>query len=94
MPKTYPPEFKRGVMTVARGSELSVVEVAIDVGVAKDSVLRWMRQAVVGEGIKDGLATAEKSGIVQLRHDKRHLEMKAEILRRVAPHFSVGSLPR
>lgn len=81
-------------MTVARGSELRFVEVVIAVGVAKDSVPRWMRQAVVGEGIKDGLATAEQAGIVQLRRDKRHLEMKAEILRRAAPHFSVGSLPR
>lgn len=33
MPKKYPPEFKRDVVTVARRGDLSVAEVAIDFGV-------------------------------------------------------------
>lgn len=32
MPKKYPPEFKRDVVTVARRGDLSVAEVAIDFG--------------------------------------------------------------
>jgi transposase-like protein len=35
MPKKYPPEFKRDVVTVARRGDLSVAEVAVDFGVGR-----------------------------------------------------------
>ena len=94
MPKKYPPEFKRDVVTVARRGDLSVVEVAIDFGVAEESVRRWMRQADVDEGIKDGQTTYEQAEIVQLRREKRRLEMENEILRRAAAYFAANSLPK
>jgi hypothetical protein len=55
-----------------------------------DSVRRWVRQADIGDGIKDGLTTAEESGPVQLRREKRRLEMENEILRRAAAYFAEG----
>jgi transposase len=94
MPKKYPPEFKRDVVTVARRGDLSVVEVAIDFGVAEESVRRWMRQADVDDGIKDGQTTSEQAEIVQLRREKRRLEMENEILRRAAAYFAASSLPK
>ena len=94
MPKKYPPEFKRDVVTVARRGDLSVVEGAIDFGVAEESVRRWMRQADVDDGIKDGQTSAEQAEIVQLRREKRRLEMENEILRRAAAYFAASSLPK
>ena len=94
MPKKYPPEFKRDVVTVARRGDLSVAEVAIDFGVAEESVRRWMRQADVDDGIKDGQTTSEQAEIVLLRRDKRRLEMENEILRRAAAYFAASSLPK
>ena len=88
MPKKYPPEFKRDVVTVARRGDLSVAEVAIDFGVAEETVRRWMKQADVDDGIKDGLTTAEQAEIVQLRRDKRRLEMENEILKRASAYFA------
>ena len=55
MPKRYPDEFKRDVVAVARWGDLTVLEVAMDFGVAEETVRRWMRQADVDEGIKDGM---------------------------------------
>ncbi|MDI1290742.1 MAG: transposase [bacterium] len=94
MPKKFPPEFKRDVVTVARRGDLSIVEVAIDFGVAEETVRRWMRQADVDDGIKDGQTSAEQAEIVQLRRDKRRLEMENEILRRAAAYFAASSLPK
>jgi transposase-like protein len=54
MPKRYPPEFKRDVVTVARHGDLSVPEVAVDFDVAEESVRRWMRQADIDGGITNG----------------------------------------
>ena len=94
MPKKFPAEFKRDVVAVARRGDLSVAEVAVDFGVAEETVRRWMRQADIDDGIKDGLTTAEQAEIVQLRRDKRRLEMENEILRRAAAYFARDSLPK
>ncbi|CAB4706217.1 MAG: hypothetical protein F2934_05045 [Actinobacteria bacterium] len=53
-----------------------------------------MRQADIDDGIKDGLTTAEQSEVVQLRRDKRRLEMKVEILRRATAFFARDHLPK
>ena len=94
MPKKFPPEFKRDVVAVARRGDLSVPEVAVDFGVAEETVRRWMRQADIDDGIKDGLTTAEQAEIVQLRREKRRLEMENEILRRAAAYFAKDALPK
>ena len=94
MPKKFPVEFKRDVVTVARRGDLSVAEVAVDFGIAEETVRRWMRQADIDDGIKDGLTSAEQAEMVQLRRDKRRLEMENEILRRAAAYFAKDVLPK
>ncbi len=94
MPKKFPAEFKRDVVTVARRGDLSVAEVAVDFGVSEESVRRWMRQADIDDGIKDGLTSAEQAEVVQLRHSVRRLEMENEILRRAAAYFAKDALPK
>ena len=94
MPKRFPPEFKRDVVAVARRGDLSVAEVAVDFGVAEETVRRWMRQADIDDGIKDGLTTAEQEEVVRLRRANRRLEMENEILRRAAAYFAKDTLPK
>jgi transposase len=94
VPKKFPPEFKRDVVTVARRGDLSAAEVAADFDISVESVRRWMRQADIDDGIKDGLTSAEQSELVQLRRRARRLEMENEILRRAAAYFAKDSLPQ
>jgi transposase len=94
MPKKYPPEFKRDVVAVARRGDLTRAEVAADFDISIESVNRWMRQADIDDGIKDGLTTAEQAEIVQLRRKTRRLEMENEILRRAAAYFAKDALPK
>jgi transposase len=94
MPKKFPAEFKRDVVAVARRGDLSVAEVAADFGVAEESVRRWMRQADIDDGMKDGLTTAEQEEVVRLRRANRRLEMENEILRRAAAYFAKDALPK
>ena len=61
---------------------------------APESVRRWMRQADIDDGIKDGLTSAEQSELVSLRREKRRLEMENEILRRAAAYFARDALPK
>ena len=94
MPKKFPQEFKRDVVTVARRGDLSIAEVAADFDVSEVSVRRWMRQADVDDGIKDGLTTSEQQELVRLRRANRRLEMENEILRRAAAYFAKETLPK
>ena len=94
MPKKYPPEFKRDVVMVARRGDLSVHEVAMDFGVAEETVRHWMKQADVDDGVRDGQTSAEQSELVALRRDKRRLELENEILRRAAAYFAASTLPK
>jgi transposase-like protein len=84
MPKKFPPEFKRDVVTVARRGDPSVLEVAADFDVSEESVRRWMKQADVDDGIVAGQTSSEQSELVQLRRKMRKLEMENAILRRAA----------
>ncbi len=79
---------------VARRGDLTVTEVAADFDISVESVRRWSRQADIDDGIKDGLTTAEQSELVQLRREKRRLEMENEILRRAAAYFARDALPK
>ena len=88
MPKKFPPEFKRDVVTVARRGDLTHAEVAADFDISVESVRRWLRQADIGDGVRDGLTTTEQSDIVRLRRENRRLEMENEILRRAPASFA------
>ena len=94
MPKKFPVEFKRDVVRVARRGDLSQAEVAVDFGISEESVRRWLKQADVDDGVVDGQTSSEQNELVQLRRDKRRLEMENEILRRAAAYFAASSLPK
>jgi len=94
MPKKFPKEFKRDVVTVARRGQIPIPEVAADFDVAESTLRRWMRQADIDDGVKDGLTSAEQEEVVQLRRTNRRLEMENEILRRAAAYFAKDALPK
>ena len=94
MPKKFPPEFKRDVVAVARRGGVPLAEVAADFDISESTLHRWIRQADVDDGIKDGLTTAEQNELVQLRRDNRRLEMEVEILRRATAYFAKDAAPK
>ena len=94
MPKRFPEEFKRDVVAVARRRQVPLREVAADFGVGETTLQRWLHQADVDDGVKDGLTTAEQQEIVQLRRDKRRLEMEVEILKRATAYFAKDAAPK
>jgi transposase len=52
-----------------------------------------VRQADIDDDVVDGQTSAEQNELVQLRRERRRLEMGNEILRRAAAYFAAGSLP-
>ncbi len=60
----------------------------------EDTVRRWMRQADVDDGVRDGQTSSERAELVALRREKRRLEMENEILRRAAAYCAASTLPK
>ena len=81
------------MVRVARRGDLSVAEVAADFDISVDSVRRWMHQADIDDGIKDGLTSAEQAEIVQLRRDPPARDGERD-LRRAAGLLRQGRSPK
>jgi len=94
MPRKCPEEFERNVVAVARRGDHSVAEIASGFDLSTKKIYRWMRQADVDDGIKDGPTTAQQAESVRLRREVRRLEMENEIVRRAAACFARDALPK
>ncbi len=88
MPRKYPPEFVADMVAFARRSDMTQADAARDFGLSKTTVQRWVTQADIDDGVKDGLTTAEQSEMVELRRANRRLEQENEILRRATAYFA------
>ena len=88
MPAARPPEFRRRAVELARRREQPVAQIAKDLGVSESCLRRWMDQADVEEGAKEGLTSAERRELVELRRRTRVLEMENEILKRASAYFA------
>jgi transposase len=94
MPKRFPKEFKDDVVRVARSGRFTHDEIAHDFQVSVGSVRRWLDQADIDDGLKDGLTSSEQEENIRLRRENRRLEMENEILRRAAAYFARDALPK
>ena len=73
---------------MARAPGASVAKVAHELGISESGLRRWMRLDDVEAGRREGLTAAEREELVQLRRDKRRLEMENEILKRASAYFA------
>ena len=88
MPKAMSGEFRRRAVELARQDGVSVGQVARDLGISESCLRRWMRLAEVEEGSREGLTSAERKELVELRRRNRVLEMEIEILKRASAYFA------
>ena len=72
MPRAYPPEFRRRAVELARLREKPIARIAADLGIAGSCLHRWLRQADVDEGHREGLTSDERAELVRLRRANRH----------------------
>jgi transposase len=88
MPAPKPPEFRRRAVELARRRDKPIAQIAKDLGIAESCLRNWMRQADVDEGHREGLTSAERKELVELRRANRVLAMEVEILKRASAYFA------
>ncbi len=88
MPRPHPPEFRRRAVELAREKAKPISALAHDLGISESCLRNWMAVADVEEGRRDGVTSAERAELVELRRKLRVSEMENEILRRAAAYFA------
>ncbi|MDR3546172.1 MAG: transposase [Candidatus Limnocylindrales bacterium] len=86
--RSFPDEYKAEVIDLCRSSGRSIAAVARDLDLSETAVRRWVNQAEVDAGRRDGLSTAEREELARLRKEVRVLREERDILRRATVFFA------
>ncbi len=86
--KPFAPEFRQEAVPLYRVSGKPFREVAADLGVAPESLRRWVMQAEIDDGRAQGPKSVEREELRRLRRENARLKEEREILRKAATFFA------
>ena len=91
----WSPEFREEALRLHRESGESIAAAARRLGVGAETMRRWVRDAEIERGERDGVTVAEQAEIRELRRRVRRLEEEKLILQKAAAYFAreTGQLP-
>jgi transposase len=84
----YPAEFKREAIQLYLSSEKSIPKMAKELGIADESLRRWVRQHELDAGEHEGLTTDERQELSRLRRENKTLRQEREFLKKAAVFFA------
>ncbi len=81
-------QFKAETIALIRSSGKTVPQVCRDLDLAESVVRRWLAQAEMDAGQRDGLTTAEREEMAGLRREVRVLREERDILKKATAFFA------
>ena len=91
MPATKPPyhpEFRAQAVQLVKDSGKTVRQIAEDLGVCYETLRKWVRQAEIDSGEREGLTGEERKELKRLRRENWLLREEREILKKAAAFFA------
>jgi transposase len=86
--RSFTPEFKAEIVEACSRGDRSIGQVARDFDLTETAVREWVKQADIDAGRRDGLTTAEREELAQLRRENRQLREDVGILKRATAFFA------
>src|ERR1044072_6728301 len=80
--RSFSEQFKAETVALIRSSGKSVPQVCRDLDLAESVGRRWIAQAEVDAGRREGLTTAEREELTKLRKEVRVLREERDILKK------------
>lgn len=78
--------YKAEVVTLCQTRSIS--EVVADLDLTESAVRRWVAQAEVDRGEREGLTSSEREELAALRRENRILREERDVLRRATAFFA------
>ena len=72
----------------------AIRSVASKIGCTSETLRKWVRQAEVDVGDRDGLSSEERARMKELEREVRELRRANEILRKASAYFAQAELDR
>ncbi|MFB7740459.1 IS3 family transposase [Streptomyces sp. NPDC056112] len=93
-PRKYPDELRERAVREVRSSGRPIAHVARDLGIHKEALRSWVRQAEADAGERDDrLTSSELEELKQLRKENAELRRANEILKAASVFFCPGDRP-
>ena len=86
--RSFTPEFKAEIVERCQVGDRTVAQVARDFDLAETAVRKWVRQAEIDAGKRDGLTSDEREELAQLRRENRRLQADVDLLKRATAFFA------
>jgi transposase len=87
--RSFTPDFKAEVVALVRQPGKTAGGVAREMGLTETAVRAWVKQAERDDGTRaDGLTTAERTEMAQLRKELREAREERDILKRAVAFFA------
>ena len=90
MPATKPsyhPEFRAQAVELVKTGSKSVRQIAGDIGVCYETLRKWVRQAEIDAGEREGLTSDEQEELKRLRREVYLLREERDILKKATAFF-------
>ena len=88
-PSKYPHELRERAVRLVFESGRPIAHVAADLGIHRESLRGWVRQAEANAGFRhDRLTTAERDRLKELERENRELRKANEILKSASVFFA------
>ena len=88
-PRKYPDELRERAVRLVFESKRPIAHVAHDLGIHKEALRQWVRQAEVDRGLRrDLLKTDEREELKRLRKENAELKRANAILKDASVYFA------
>ena len=87
--RSFTAAFKAEVVALVRQGDRTIPTICREMDLTETAVRRWVDQAAVDAGEKDGLTTEEREELRRLRREVRVLRDERDILKRAAAFFAM-----
>lgn len=87
--RSFTASFKAEVVALVRQGDRTIPTICREMDLSETAVRRWVEQAAVDAGDKDGLTTEEREELRRLRRENRVLRDERDILKRAATFFAM-----
>lgn len=86
--KRYTREFKQEAIDLVMKQGLAIRQAAIDLGIGKSSLDKWVREAEKRQKDPHRLGESEREELVRLRKECRLLKMERDLLKKTTVYFA------